>query len=164
MTRAALVTALLCLGFSTAEAQSSSTITENSVLQRRISIHLRDVALRDALDRVALIAGIRLSYSGETIPLDRRVSVSRDTSSIADVLDDLLRTYSVQPVAVADDHIVLTPREPASPDSSARGLAVLDRIVVLRRGHKVAELKREETDLEEVERYITGMELAPAEA
>ena len=85
MRRAALVTALLCLGFSTAEAQSSSTITENSVLQRRISIHLRDVALRDALDRVALIAGIRLSYSGETIPLDRRVSVSRDTSSIADV-------------------------------------------------------------------------------
>ena len=130
MRRAALVTALLCLGFSTAEAQSSSTIAESSVLQRRISIHLRDVALRDALDRVALIAGIRLSYSGETIPLDRRVSVSRDTSSIADVLDDLLRTYSVQPLAVADDHIVLTPREPASPDSSARGLAVLDRIVV----------------------------------
>jgi simple sugar transport system ATP-binding protein len=41
---------------------------------------------------------------------------------------------------------------------------VVDRIVVLRRGHKVAELNREETDLEEVERYITGMELAPAEA
>jgi simple sugar transport system ATP-binding protein len=41
---------------------------------------------------------------------------------------------------------------------------VVDRIVVLRRGHKVAELRREETDLEEVERYITGMELTPAEA
>jgi simple sugar transport system ATP-binding protein len=41
---------------------------------------------------------------------------------------------------------------------------VVDRIVVLRRGHKVAELRREETDLEEVERYITGMELASAEA
>ena len=41
---------------------------------------------------------------------------------------------------------------------------VVDRIVVLRRGHKVAELRREETDLEEVERYLTGMELASAEA
>jgi simple sugar transport system ATP-binding protein len=41
---------------------------------------------------------------------------------------------------------------------------VVERIVVLRRGHKVAELKREATDLEEVERYITGMELAPAGA
>jgi simple sugar transport system ATP-binding protein len=41
---------------------------------------------------------------------------------------------------------------------------VVDRIVVMRRGRKVAELEREKTDLEEVERYITGMELAATEA
>src|SRR5207244_2911246 len=128
MIRAALVTTLLCLGFASAEAQSFSAAADSGVLHRRISIHMRDVALRDALDRVALLAGIRLSYSGETIPLDRRVSLSRDTASVAEVLDDLLRTYPVQPVAVAEDHVVLTPREPAQPDSSARGLAVLDRI------------------------------------
>ena len=133
MIRAALATALLCLGFSIAEAQSSMAPPpppDSTVLQRRISIHLRDVALRDALDRVALIAGIRLSYSGETIPLDRRVSVSRDMAAIAAVLDDLLHAFPVQPVAVAEDHVVLTPRAPAPTDSSASGLAVLDRIVV----------------------------------
>jgi len=130
MIRAALATALLCLGISTAEAQLSMAPPESGVLQHRISIHMRDVALRDALDRVALLAGIRLSYSGETIPLDRRVSLSRDRASIADVLDDLLHAFPVQPVAVAEDHVVLTPREPGQPDSSASGLAVLDRIVV----------------------------------
>jgi simple sugar transport system ATP-binding protein len=41
---------------------------------------------------------------------------------------------------------------------------VVDRIVVLRRGRKVVELKREETDLEEVERHITGTGLAQVEA
>jgi outer membrane receptor protein involved in Fe transport len=145
MSRAALFMALLCLGVFSAEAQTSSAESprpredtagtrpraeSREPLQRRISIHVRDISLRDALDRVALLAGIRLSYSGENLPLDRRVSISRDTSSVADVLDDLLRPFPVQPVAVASDHVVLTPREPTAKDSAAHGVAVLDRIVV----------------------------------
>ena len=126
---AALFTALLCLGISPARAQAPAPVNVEP-LQRRISVHLRDVSLRDALDNVAALAGIRLSYSGDNLPLDRRVSVSRDTATVADVLDELLRTFPVEPVVVANDHVVLTPRDPSMRDSEAHGIAVLDRVVV----------------------------------
>src|SRR3954470_4227903 len=118
MSRAALF-ALLFLGAASAEAQ----VTGTPPLARRISIHVRDVALRDALDRIALLAGFRLSYSGDNIPLDRRVSLSLDTASVATALDDVLRGYPVQPVVAGDDHVVLVPREqPQQPDSVSHAL------------------------------------------
>ena len=122
MRRAALCLALF-LGVA-AEAMAQSP------LERRVTIHVRDVALRDALDRIALLANIRLSYSGDNLPLDRRVSVDRDTSSVSDVLTELLRGYPVALVSVASDLVVLTPREPAAPDSLAQPITVLDRVVV----------------------------------
>ena len=69
MRRAALVTALLCLGFYAAEAQSSSTVTENNVLQRRISIHLRD-AYDDAVrilreENASEVGGVIHCFSGD---------------------------------------------------------------------------------------------------
>jgi hypothetical protein len=55
MNRAALCLALLCAGVSVAAAQSAE-----GPLSRRITLHVRDVALRDALDRVAALARFRL--------------------------------------------------------------------------------------------------------
>jgi iron complex outermembrane receptor protein len=101
-----------------------------SPLDRRITLRVRDVALRDALDRVAALAGIRLSYSAENVPLDRRVSIARDSTTVDAVLSDLLYGLPLQPVPVASDHVVLTPRPLTSPDTVARPAAVLDRIVV----------------------------------
>jgi hypothetical protein len=120
MKRTALVASLLCCIASVAVAQSP--------LDRRISIHVRNVALRDALDRVAALADVRLSYSGDHLPLDRRVSVSKDTTPVSDVLVDLLKAFPVQPVAVGSDHIVLAPN--SSFDVSSRAVTVLERVVV----------------------------------
>ncbi|HEU4994990.1 MAG TPA: TonB-dependent receptor [Gemmatimonadaceae bacterium] len=136
MTRAALWLALLCLPLMTAEAQPSTPGPSGAVgapgeaLARRITIQLRDVPLRDALDRVAILAGIRISYSGESLPLDRRVSLAREAATVADVLADLLQGFPVQPVEVGSDHVVLTPRESTPRDTAARGVAVLDRVIV----------------------------------
>jgi outer membrane receptor protein involved in Fe transport len=122
MKRAALFTALFCFGAARAEAQSP--------LDTRITLHARDVALRDALDRVALLAGVRLSYSGDHLPLDRRVSVSRDSARLEELLGELVRPFAVVPVAITADHVVLTPRVAVRTDSAMRGIAVLDRVVV----------------------------------
>jgi outer membrane cobalamin receptor len=122
MTRVALCVALLLSAITSADAQSP--------LERRVSIHVRDVSLREALDRVAVLGAIRLSYSGDNLPLDRRVTVDRDTARIAEILEDLLRSYPVAPVAVANDHVVLSPRETQATDSTTRGIAVLDRVVI----------------------------------
>lgn len=135
MSRAALLVALLGLCGPSAKAQSSARVEfvesgRDGPLDRRISIHLRDIALRDALDRVAIAAGIRLSYSGEILPLDRRVSLARDTSTVGDVLADVLQGFAVEPVVVAHDHVVLAPRASTPHDTAVRGVAVLDRIVV----------------------------------
>jgi outer membrane receptor protein involved in Fe transport len=124
MIRAALLAALFSFVAIGAEAQ------ESSPLDRRVTLHVRDIALRDALDRVALQAGVRLSYSGDNLPLDRRVSVSRDSALLSDVLMDLVRPYAVRALAVADDHVALAPLRTASADSASRSIQVLERVVV----------------------------------
>jgi iron complex outermembrane receptor protein len=125
MIRAALLAALSCL----VAAPTGAEAQEPSPLERRITLHARDIALRDALDRVALLADVRLSYSGDNLPLDRRVSVARDTAPLAEILMDLVRPYAVRALAVADDHVVLAPLRTGLADS-ARSVHVLERIVV----------------------------------
>src|SRR5450759_5878897 len=74
-----LVTALTLVA-SSARAQSCSSSsallaslhTWNAPLDRRVSLHVRDISLRDALDRLSADARIRLSYASEAIPLDSR--------------------------------------------------------------------------------------------
>lgn len=124
MIRAALLAALFCFGASGAEAQ------ESSPLDRRVTLHVRDIALRDALDRIALTAHVRLSYSGDYLPLDRRVSIARDTASLSDVLMDLVRPYAVRALAVGDDHVVLAPLRTGFADTVLRAVQVLERVVV----------------------------------
>jgi outer membrane receptor protein involved in Fe transport len=101
-------------------------------LGKRVTLHVRDVSLRDALDRLAIAAGVRISYSGDNLPLDRRVELARDTTSLGDVLRELLRLYPIDAVAVGGDHVVLTPRARTTPasDSSRREVTLLDRVVV----------------------------------
>ena len=45
-------------------------------LDRSVTLDARDVSLRDALDRLAAAAGIRLSYSADVVPVDTRVCAS----------------------------------------------------------------------------------------
>jgi iron complex outermembrane recepter protein len=107
-------------------------------LDRALVFHARDLALRDALDRLAQAARIRISYSAELLPLERRVCVSRTTTTVGDALDELLRDTPVEAVVAGADHVVLALRrraqaEPAA-DAEARedlGRTVeLERIVV----------------------------------
>ena len=133
MIRAALATALLILGAVSAGAQTLDSVgpgTSQSPLDRRISLHLRDVALREALDRIAVLADMRLSYSGDNLPLDQRVSIARDTSLVSQLLDELLGPYGVEPRLVSGDHVVLVQRAAALRDSLPRSIPVLDRVVV----------------------------------
>jgi outer membrane receptor protein involved in Fe transport len=108
----------------TADAQAAVT-----PLDRRITVRVKDVALRDALDRVAAAGSFKLSYSGDNIPLDRRVTVWRDTTEVREILAELLRPFSVTAVSLPDDQVVLAPRAPESRDTIAVA-TVLERVVV----------------------------------
>ena len=104
MKRALLALALL-ISASAAVAQAPQ-----DTLARRVTLHVRDISLRDALDRIAALSGTRISYSGENLPLDRRVSVQSAALVVLDVLRELLRAFPVDATPIAPDHIVLVPR------------------------------------------------------
>lgn len=104
-----------------------------SPLDRPVVLHGRDVSLRDALDRLAAAARIRLSYSGDLLPLDRAVCLAVDSVAAGDALTAMLRGMAVEPVVTGTDQVVLAP-ERASAASTGPSISprinVLDRVVV----------------------------------
>jgi len=103
-------------------------------LDRPVTLHSTELALRDALDRVTAQAKLRLSYSAELLPLDHVVCVAANATPVGKVLSDLLRETNLAVVSVSGDQVVLTPRPNATsrevaPDMS-RTVGVLDRVVV----------------------------------
>jgi outer membrane receptor protein involved in Fe transport len=124
MRRAVLAFALLV------SASVVSAQAPQDTLARRVTLNVRDISLRDALDRIAALSGTRISYSGDNLPLDRRVAVQSSALLVLDVLRDLLRAFAVDATPIAPDHIVLTPRTATAVDSLAGSVAVLDRVVV----------------------------------
>ncbi|HTD83664.1 MAG TPA: TonB-dependent receptor [Gemmatimonadaceae bacterium] len=96
-------------------------------LDRTVSLHARDISLRDALDRISSDARIRLSYTSETIPLDNRVCAQFDSIPLGEAFRLLLNGTTVLPVSAGGEHVVLTP-SPTAGDQ--RGPRMLDRVVV----------------------------------
>jgi iron complex outermembrane receptor protein len=103
----------------------------NAPLDRRVSLHARDISLRDALDRISSDARIRLSYASEAIPLDNRVCASFDAIPLGEALELLLRGTSVLPISAGGESVVLAPSEiPGASEPHDRVPRVLDRVVV----------------------------------
>lgn len=102
-------------------------------LDRQVVLYAHDVSLRDALDRLGATSGIRFAYSAEFLPLDRRVCIASTRMSVGDALAVLLDSTNVEPFVVTTNQIVLAPSrqtEIAAPPMTARGVGVLERVVV----------------------------------
>ena len=115
-------------------ASVSAVSTEENLLSRRVSLHGRAVSLRDALDRLAAAARIRVSYSAELLELSRPVCLEYESAPVSRVLDDLLADAPVRPVVLGSDQIVLTPAVAQTPGVEAapilKSVGMLDRVVV----------------------------------
>ncbi len=98
-------------------------------LDRVVSLHARDISLRDALDRVSSAARIRLSYTSETIPLDSRICAAFDTIPLGQALALLLRNTPVLPISAGGEHVVLMPSQAAGA-TDPLAPRTLDRVVV----------------------------------
>ena len=103
-------------------------------LDRVLSLHATNLSLRDALDRIATLARIRLSYSAELLPLDRRVCAFADSAPAGRVLEELLSGTSTMAVPAGGDQVVLAPRPSTAgrteSPTAVRPINVLDRVVV----------------------------------
>jgi iron complex outermembrane receptor protein len=104
-------------------------------LDRLITLHEREVSLRDALDHLAAAARVRLAYSADLLPLDRRVCAVYRSVAVGTALTELLEGVAVEPVAADSDRVVLAPTSAnmaaaaAAPTVTQRA-NVLDRVVV----------------------------------
>jgi iron complex outermembrane recepter protein len=111
-------------------------------LNRTVSVRGGELSLREALDRVAAVAAVRVTYSDALLPLERRVCLQFEAVSLGDVLDALVRDPSVSPRVVGPELIVLAlsttsadsaPTPPLPRDATvgrSRRAAPLERVVV----------------------------------
>ncbi|MEO8575899.1 MAG: TonB-dependent receptor plug domain-containing protein [Gemmatimonadales bacterium] len=107
-----------------------------NVMDRVVSLHGRGVSLREALDRLAAAARIKLSYAAEQLDLARPVCIEYESATVSRVLADLLAGAQVQPVVLGGDQVALAvvkehpvaKTEPAPQMMKQVGL--LDRVVV----------------------------------
>lgn len=93
-----------------------------------VSLHARDISLRDALDRISSDARIKLSYTSETIPLDNRICAVFDSVPLGEALGLLLKGTTVLPVSAGGEHVVLMPSQ--TPGANQGIPRMLDRVVV----------------------------------
>lgn len=106
-------------------------------LDRRISVRASTLSLREALDRIAASARVRLSYSPDVLPLDEAVCLGAHREAVGDVLVALLRGTRTSPLAVSGDLIAIAPTPSNVPASKAEPVTpvnVLDRVLVTGNG------------------------------
>jgi outer membrane receptor protein involved in Fe transport len=130
------VAAQSCASPSRAVSEVSASTDWTGPLARPISLHGRDISLREALDRVAATAKLRLSYTAELLPLSRPVCLSYESTPAGEILAQLLIGTKLRPVAAGSDQVVLAPdlSTPAPRTTEAipmmHSVGVLDRVVV----------------------------------
>ncbi|HEY4129607.1 MAG TPA: TonB-dependent receptor, partial [Gemmatimonadaceae bacterium] len=119
----------------TSRADSAATNTRWAPpLDRSVTVRAGALPLRDAIDRVASAAKLRVSYSAELLPLDHVVCVEAQSMSAGLLLAELLDGTNVAAIGVGGDQVVLAPRAPvvqkAEVSDMANSVGVLDRVLV----------------------------------
>lgn len=103
-------------------------------LSRIVTLPDEVLPLRTALDSLAVSARIRLSYSPDLLPLDRRACVASGETTLGDALTTLLAHTGISPVIAGSDQVVLAPTRAAvaaeATPEVARTTGQLERVVV----------------------------------
>ncbi len=121
-------------------------------LDRIVNLHVPEVSIREALDRLAVVAKIELSYSAELLPTGKRVCLALDRVPVGAVLESLLSGSALRSIVLGTTQVVLAPSRAGvvadgessggvAPSASAlsnvlsrapmaRRASVLDRVVV----------------------------------
>jgi iron complex outermembrane receptor protein len=104
-------------------------------LDRIVSVRVTDAPVREALDQVAGLAKLELSYSNDLLPSGRRVCLALQKVPVGAVLESLLSGSTLRPIVLGTAQVVLAPSRPQAvtadaPTTASRHASVLDRVVV----------------------------------
>jgi outer membrane receptor protein involved in Fe transport len=100
---------------------------QETPLARRVSVPMTALPLREALDRVAAAANIRLTYVSELLPLDRPCTTPADSATVLHLLNGLLAGVRVTPVAAGGNRVVLAPSQVPLHDAASDSGRLLPR-------------------------------------
>lgn len=134
--RALLLASVLACGRAGAQATPCVVSARDSArvwpapLDRVVTLHSSGSSLRTALDLVAARAGVRLSYSSESLPLDREACVPQGALPLGTMLTALLQDAAVTPMSSGGTQVVLAPSRGGGVVPVAARTATLDRVVV----------------------------------
>lgn len=81
--------------------------SRGALLSRIVSVHLVGASIEWALREVAARASLRLSFSSDIIPADRRVTLLRDQVPAGDVIREILRDTDLDVVVSPSGYVVL---------------------------------------------------------
>lgn len=102
-------------------------------LDRLVSLRVSDLTVREAVDRLAGVARLDLSYSADLLPPERRVCLALERVPVGAVLDHLLEGSALSPIVLGSAQVVLAPSRVSTGVPVAtvsRRTSLLDRVVV----------------------------------
>jgi TonB-linked SusC/RagA family outer membrane protein len=88
-----------------------------SILNKRLSINLKNVSLEAALNNIQTKADVKFVYSSSIIPLSSKVSITAREEKLSDILNDMLVELHVHYIVNASQYIVLKKTDIAMTDS-----------------------------------------------
>lgn len=103
-----LLMLLLCGAAAPLLAGSVHANKRQNVLDKIISIELKNVVLKDALDRIGSTAKVFFVHTNNDILLKNKVSVSAHKQTVGEVLKKILSPYALSYIVV-DDRIIVRP-------------------------------------------------------
>ena len=102
-------------------------------LDRLVTLKVSALTVREAVDRLASVAHLDLSYSADLLPADRPVCLTVERVPVGAVLEHLLGGSTLRPIVIGSTQVVLAPSRVAARTESvamSRRASLLDRVVV----------------------------------
>jgi len=96
---------LIILLLITIKTQAAGTGIQDA-LDRKISLELKDVLLKEALDKIGNLADVSFIYAGNSVVAINKVNVNAHNEKVGDLLNKLLKPYSLS-YTVLYDRIVI---------------------------------------------------------
>ena len=90
-----------------ADRASAGASIDVQPLDRRVTLDLANVPLRDALHEIDQQAQLGLAYSPRIVPVDRRVTIKADSITARDALEHVLRGTGVIAVMTTSETVLL---------------------------------------------------------
>lgn len=84
----------------------ANNLRNQNIMNKKITISLKNVSLEQAINELAIYAEIKFSYNSRILQMKPKVSIEANKIALSDVLIELLKPYNIT-YLVINNHIIL---------------------------------------------------------